>query len=293
MKTCGYCGRQNGEEATHCSGCGTELSTVADGWEPMVDAEASDWILRTFRWALDQFGADYFFGRTILVTPTRDHFPEQPKDPRERAAALFSRVQGFAGLQNWPCQLVAQEPDVNPVVDAVTVLQNAPQSPAGTFVVTGNEQAGVEITYNPAQIERPQALVATFAHELAHYLGHTAKSPPPGGEKNREYATDLLAVFMGFGLFLANSAVSFNQFTGVNSQGWSTRTLGYLSEFELVYCLAVFCELKDLGREQVKPHLKEWLLPVYDDALKDLATKAGVLAEMKRRDSAPQQSRTS
>jgi hypothetical protein len=136
------------------------------------------------------------------------------------------------------------------------------------------------ITYNPAMVCRPQALVATLAHEVAHYLGRTADCPPPGGEKNWEYATDLLAVFTGFGLFLANSAIEFQQFTGYNNQGWSSRTLGYLSEFELVYCLAVFCTLKKIERERLLPYRKSFLIPVYDDCLKDLRRKAGVVAEL-------------
>ena len=103
---------------------------------------------------------------------------------------------------------------------------------------------------------------------------------PPGGEKNREYATDLLAVFLGFGLFLANSAIEFHQFTGYNNQGWTTRTLGYLSEFELVYCLAVFCVLRGIPRDQAIAHLKRTLHEVYDDCVKDLQRKADRLAAL-------------
>ena len=114
------------------------------------------------------------------------------------------------------------------------------------------------------------------------YLGRSANSPPPGGEKNWEYATDLLAVFTGFGLFLANSAIDFQQFTGYNNQGWSTRKLGYLSEFELVYCLAVFCTLKNIERERLLCHLKPFLIPVYEDCLKDLRRKADIVAELAR-----------
>ncbi len=124
---------------------------------------------------------------------------------------------------------------------------------------------------------QPEALVAVLAHELAHYLTRTAGSPPPGGDKNREYATDLLAVFMGFGLFLANSAVEFQQFTGIDTQGWRSRTLGYLSEFELVYCLAVFCALEQIDRAALLPYLKPSLIPVYDDCLKDLRSKPKVV----------------
>jgi hypothetical protein len=269
----------------YCEGCGTALvedALVEDltGWEPMVDAEASDWILRAFRWALENYGTDVFYEHTILVTPTSKHFPDHAGDDHQKALMLFDCVRRLSGMQNWPCKLMAQQPDVNPVVDAVTLIQDAPKTPAGTFCISGQEEPEVVITYNPAMVHRPQALVATLAHELAHYLGRTADSPPPGGEKNWEYATDLLAVFTGFGLFLANSAIDFQQFNGYKSHGWSTRKLGYLSEFELVYCLAVFCTLKNIERERLLPYLKPFLIPVYDDCLKDLGRKADIMAEL-------------
>jgi len=280
MQKCDYCGKQNPDEALHCAGCGTPLAPQREGREPLVEPEALEWILSTFRWALEEFGAEAFYARTMLVTPTRDHFPDQAGDPLEQVALVFARIQRYAGMQNWPCKLVAQGRELDPVVDPVTVIQDAPKTPGGTFSVSGGAQPEVQISYNPGAVKRPQALVAILAHELAHYLGRAAKSPPPGGEKNWEHATDLLAVFMGFGLFLANSAVEFQQFTGFNNQGWSSRTLGYLSEFELVYCLAVFCTLKKIGREQVRPHLKPSLLPVYDEAVGELRRKAAVMAEL-------------
>jgi len=280
MSNCNYCGRQNPEQAPYCSGCGTPLLEELDGWEPLVDSEASDWILRAFRWALEQFGSDAFFHHTILVTPTAAHFPDQPGDSHQKALAVFRRIQAYAGMQDWPCKLVPQRPGVNLKVDPVTVIENAPRSPGGTFSLAGRERPEVLITYNPEAVQRPQALVAILAHELAHYLGHTAEFPPPGGEKNWEYATDLLAVFLGFGLFSSNSALDFQQFTGFNNQGWSSRSLGYLSEFELVYCLAVFCTLKQIGREQVVGHLKRSLIPVYDNCLKDLRRKEDILTEL-------------
>ena len=137
------------------------------------------------------------------------------------------------------------------------------------------------ITFNPADVRDPQSLVATFAHELAHYLGCTAEIPPPGGDKNWEYATDLLAVVMGFGIFLANASVQFSQFTGPTTQGWSSRSRGYLSESELVYTLAVFCLLKGIDRKQVEPHLKWSLHSIYKKAIKELESPPDAIARLR------------
>lgn len=240
MNQCDYCGREDPEEATHCGGCGKVLLRETEAVEPLAGSEAADWIIRAFRWALEQYGADVFCNRTELITPTREHFPDVPGDPAQRVASIFERIKTYAGMKDWACKLVAQGPDVNPVVDPLTVVENAPHGPAGTFSMAGAEPAIAQITYNPDSVRDPMALVAMLAHELAHYLGQAASEPPPGGEKNWEFATDLTAVYMGFGFFLCNAAVRFRQFTGIGNQGWVTRRLGYLSEFELTYCLAVF-----------------------------------------------------
>lgn len=277
---CSYCGAENPAPAVHCSGCGLELEQVNGVPESLVSSKSSAWILATFQWALEQFGTDYFHDGMILVTPTPEHFPSPPKDPVERAAAIFRRVQEHAGLENWPCRLEAQDPDANPVIDPLTILEG-PTSPAGTFGYEGEVQPEAVITYNPAELQRPQALVATFAHELAHYLGFNALVPPPGGEEQWEPATDLLAVYLGFGIFLANSAIQFEPFSAVTSQGWQSRKLGYLSEFELVYCLALFCTLKGIAREQVVPHLKDTVVEVYDNAIADLRRHIKAVQELR------------
>ncbi|MDH4318404.1 MAG: hypothetical protein OEV64_08445 [Desulfobulbaceae bacterium] len=44
-------------------------------------------------------------------------------------------------------------------------------------------------------------MIATFAHELSHYLIATAPEPPPGGWESWKFATDIGATFLGFGIF--------------------------------------------------------------------------------------------
>jgi hypothetical protein len=66
-----------------------------------------------------------------------------------------------------------------------------------------------------------------------------------------EPLNDLLTVFLGFGIFSANAAFRFEQHTNNNSQGWSTRRLGYLSEEQFGYALARYA----FERGETKP---EW-----------------------------------
>lgn len=264
-------------EAILCSDCGTEFAAETEV-EPVVDNEASQWILKTFEWALEQFGTDEFYQRTVLVTPSREHFPDPVTKDSDLATVLFTRVKRYAGMEDWVCQLVAQEPDVDPCIAPTITLENSPAGPGGTF---GVDESQVVITYNPNQLRDPRSLIAIFAHELAHYLGESAETPPPGGEKNWEYATDLLAVMMGFGIFLANSAVQFTQYQEGFTQGWASRAQGYLSESELVYVLAIFCLLKNIQWKQVEPHLKESLHSVFRAATMELERKPNDIEKLR------------
>jgi hypothetical protein len=108
-------------------------------------------------------------------------------------------------------------------------------------------------------VARPHSLVATFAHELSHYLLHSAGTQPPGGRELNEHATDLGAVFMGFGTFLANSAKNFSQFQNESEQGWQMQSQGYLSENALVTSLALFVLLSDADEKAAERDLKNYL----------------------------------
>jgi hypothetical protein len=114
-------------------------------------------------------------------------------------------------------------------------------------------------------------MIATFAHELGHYLMSSAKSAPPGGWSLHELHTDLTAVHLGFGIFLANSARSFSQFQSAGEMGWSSRTQGYLSEGALVTALAIFQRLRGADPIEPMPYLKDYLRTDLKRAVKGLA----------------------
>jgi hypothetical protein len=71
--------------------------------------------------------------------------------------------------------------------------------------------------------------VATIAHELGHVilLGRGLMSPKTS---DHEPMTDLLSVFLGLGIFNANSANRFKHYQDERRSGWSMQRLGYLTE---------------------------------------------------------------
>ena len=219
-----------------------------------IDAEELEFQLATFKWLSSEFGD---FAQAPLVLPTQDFFPSQG---RRGVETLFEEVGAAAGMTDWPCEL--RPGDSSREIDAGNdhLLQHRNMSPCGTFQIVGEEGAQhAVITYNPSMERNADALVATFAHEFGHYLMATAKGTPPGGWDLHELHTDLAAVYLGFGIFLANSARHFSTFSTGRTSGWSASLQGYLSERALVTALVIVERLCGRDPMHASTHLKDYL----------------------------------
>lgn len=215
--------------------------------KPLLSEEDRYFQIECFKWLLTHFGSDDFYKHAKLVLPSKEFFPDVISSNESAAQVTFNRVMKYAGMENWPVTLEPQEQDSNLQLAPILVIQNTDQSPLGAFSVGENNQ--VTITYNPDIVSDPSQMVATFAHEISHCLTGTAPEPPPGGWDNWEFATDIAATFLGFGVFQANSAFNFQQYTSADSIGWRTTGGGYLSEAEHSYALALFLRLKEKDPE--------------------------------------------
>lgn len=220
--------------------------------KPLLSKEDEQFQVECYKWLLTHFGGDDFYHETQLILPTKEFFPVSVDSQESAAQVTFEQVKKYAGLEKWPCTLVPQDDDTDPVVAPTLVVQNVEQGPLGTY--SSDNSNRITITYNPKIVLDPTQMVATFAHELSHYLTETAPEPPPGGWDNWEFATDIGATFLGFGIFLANAAFNFQQHTSVDSHGWAVSGGGYLSEAEHSYSLAIFLLLKNIPPEIAYPH---------------------------------------
>ena len=223
---------------------------------PLV-ASDEDWQIACWQWLLENFGGLSAFREHKLILPNKSFFPPTKLDGHERALHIFYTVAKHMGLSSVDFDLISQEAPVDPVLDGLMVVKNAPVSPAGTF--HANADGKPRITYNPNSIDKPLELVATLCHELCHALLLSTPDLPPGGAELEECATDLAMTFFGFGIFGANDAFEFKQYhdSGSGMQGWSTRHMGYLSEAEWGFSLAVFASLRERGGDDLVKYLDE------------------------------------
>lgn len=240
------------------------------GPKPPLARDEMDWMLAAFQWLQREHPAS----ETVpapLILPDDDHFPPAVGEIQERAEQHFERVKSYMEMADWPTRLVSAGRMTMPS------LENAPNSSTqsqegilGCFqlVPEGDGYVGL-IQYEEGVVERPMHLIATFSHELAHYLLAYAKHEFPGGEDLHELLTDVTAVWAGFGIFLANSARDFH----AGELGWSTQHQGYLSERARVTALVINEYLSGRDPKDVAPYLKPYLRGDLDVASKWFANR--------------------
>ena len=245
--------------------------------KPIVDADTAQWHADNFAWLVATFGGNGAFADAVLVLPRPGFFPSDGEQGHARAQRIFERVKHYCGMDEWPVELVA---DDNPAAMRGPVSLSAVvhgKHAQGTFSVAGN---AVQISYTPALLDHPERLIATFAHELAHYLLATAPSPPPCDDDEHEFLTDLTAAYLGFGVFMANSVFDFEPIQDGPLQGWRMGRSGYLPEQDLVFATALFISAKRLDPAPAAQCLKPHLAKLLARALRDLAADGRLVAQI-------------
>jgi hypothetical protein len=255
-----------------------------------LDGARVDWLFDCFAWLLRNGGGMERLKRSSLVTPTDEFFPQRVSNEHAAIEAIFRQVQLHAGMKDSPCELRAETLAPNEQVADQAYIQRMPHPPHGTFGERLRAGQIPEIVYDPKNTHDPMQLVAMFAHEFAHYFTCGFNNPPPGGWKEKEPAMDMAAVFLGFGIFLANAAFT-DEFRTIWPRyrrmaarvDWvNARYQGYLTETEYTYALAIFCHLRGIERSQVKPHLDANLHGVFKRATREITRDQTRVGKMQR-----------
>jgi hypothetical protein len=241
--------------------------------KPILEPEAAEWHVRNLCWLLRNLRHTPMFEDTRLVLPKPGHFKTDGTEGHAKATAIFERVKTYAGMTDWPVRLVSDVKVYEPNNDLIQAASR--NTPLGLFM--RDHGGGVQIAYAPRLLNEPVALIATFAHELAHYVVHSIEDTVPCDPAEEEFLTDQAACFLGFGVFLANSAFQFERWrdTGSGTQGWRTRRNGYLTERDLIFDLALFLAVKGLSPADAIPCLKPYLADLLKAAVKDVEVYRG------------------
>ena len=219
--------------------------------QPLLDEDYAGWMFDVYAWAMRNFDPIMFRDETLLVTPTNQHFPGRAKNHEEMANMILERVLAYAGMSHWPLKLL---PPGSCVLEPSTEVQVISGVRGSRAVAASESSASLTLGYDPDYLNNPELTIALFAHGLAYYLGRSAVEPPPGGSENWPYVTEIVAVFLGFGLMFANTALIFPR--GGCCGGPVVQRRASLSQHDITYALAIFAALKRLPQQQVLRHLK-------------------------------------
>lgn len=222
---------------------------------PIVDAETASWHLENFAWLVEEFGPSRF-ANTQLILPKPGYFKTEGDRGHDFAVRIFDQVKAYCGMGKWEADLVVDDNPLAIRLEISHAMVASQKHALGTFGVAGNR---VQISYVPELLQRPEQLIATFAHELAHYLLAMARSETRCADDEKEFLTDLTAVYLGFGVFLANARFNFEGL----ANGWRMGSSGYLPEADLIFALSIFIGMKQIDPSMalrcLKPHLAAML----------------------------------
>lgn len=242
--------------------------------KPLIDQSSADWILQAYEWALVHFDSYEFYNHSRLIQPTNEYFAGSVNSVHEKAETVFKHTVNYAGLAHWPFKLQVPEryqykPSPQLVINSNDKGASVPRASSGGALPAIIADEPLLMTYNPQQTLKPEDLSSSFAHLMAQYLVIQSQQFPPGGTDYFAEGTEVLAIFMGFGVMFANSAYTFRGGCGSCYNGQSNRQ-ATLSENEVLFSMALYCKLKQIPTSEAIRHLKKHLKAGYKQALKQI-----------------------
>lgn len=211
-----------------------------------VDEATREWIDRRWAWLEEQFGLERV-RKLDVILPLAAFFPDEFSGNEEDARVLFDRVCRYMNIDAATVELFLYE-DRNPVHDE--------QGRKGTAGLYQEEAGKFRVWVEASNLTEAIGMVATIAHELGHVylLGHGYITDEI---EDHEPLTDLLTVFLGMGIFTANSVIREHYWNAGAVSGWSIGRRGYMSMPMYGYALALFAR----ARGETQPTWAEHLRP--------------------------------
>jgi hypothetical protein len=222
--------------------------------KPPIDEASIHWIKDSYRYFGSKLGNEKVT-KIRMVLPVKEDIPGNFDGSFEETEITVKKICEMLEVDYNRIELTGfkdhREEIENRLSSIMPVWSGGGPSAAGYYSETENNDK-VVISIKKKQFTNPMSLVATVAHEICHYI-MLKQWQFPRDREDMEPMTDLLTIFLGFGIFTANSSFHFEQFQEVDKQGWRGETQGYLLEEAIGYALAEWAFLKkDTGKDWQK-----------------------------------------
>ncbi|WP_370978468.1 hypothetical protein [Agaribacterium sp. ZY112] len=249
----------------------------------LLDSSDAEQLQHCFQWLLDHFDHNYFDQHTQLIQPIRSFFPDRADNELDMAQALSARIISYAGLAHWPFYLVPPQL-YTPKQPALLQLnvQSRQQAQITAQALSANKSIdsflpNLDISYSSAMMKKPMDLVGSMSKNIAQHVLFQSQLVPPSGPESFDACAEMLAIMMGFGIFIANSAYTFRGSCARCYDPQANRSAA-LSEDESIYCLALFAHHKNISDKEACAQLKAYLRPSFKKARKQIKRELSVAA---------------
>lgn len=184
-----------------------------------VDPRQQAWIESKMRWLRNEFGAQAARGE--LARPGPRFYPADYQGTDEQILGLVARVEQIMGVEPGRVTPRLFDGEQERAADAKKLTTRSAKHTVGRYRLRdGREYIEIDST----KADDPLVLTAIIAHELAH--ARLIGEDRDARSEDHEKLTDLTALYLGMGVFMANASISFKQ----TAHGFSVEPLGDLSE---------------------------------------------------------------
>jgi hypothetical protein len=219
-----------------------------------IDLEMRLWMENAFLWLAGQFGQDNIATKQMLLS-TPECFPIQYDSSKESLLKTANIVARQMEISLEEISLEIYEQNIQEFTGDfghriwTEVDNDSDEKLSAGLYFDKNKEGKYDILIEKKNLNDPENLVATLAHEFSHIklLGEKRL------DFNDESLTDLTTVAFGFGIFNANS--SFKEHKSFDSYGHNS--IGYLKQREWGYALALY----SFYRNQENPDWVKFLSP--------------------------------
>lgn len=206
-------------------------------YEPL-DYEFRKYFENNMLWLLESFPKPSLESRKIF-RPSKEDIPINWKKSEEDVAEVLKIVSEAMQINPDEIEIDFYSEGMTELNTGTSTifLENDTEVDLTAGLYSGKNANGkYEVSINKRNLDNPEDLIATLAHELCHIklLGENKM------EENDEHMTDLATVFFGFGVFTSNSSFRFFQ----EHDRWGYSSIGYLKYDEWAYSLALFAFLR-------------------------------------------------
>lgn len=198
------------------------------------------WILRTTA-SLLQHGAEPVRG---LIQPTAAFFPDAFDGSPPAVAALMRRVQEHAGLSDLRVELgiVSPEGEAQKVSCSSGACGGTGMIEAKLDRVSKVDDGLYAVMVGAGEVRSATVLTTALARATTFMFMTESGAYDEIPARDREAATDLAAVMLGFGVLIANGSYIYMKGCG----GVNVHSATKMPVDEITLALAVFCKLHEL-----------------------------------------------